>query len=91
MCSLVSRLLLIQVCRSDLTKSFDLGMVQLAELLSPARSAIGGLLVIWFLDSKFLHVDKSWFISEDWETQGEMMLTIAEGRADGYSAVSALT
>ena len=90
MCSLVWRIRLIHVCRKDLKESFERGMVQFAELMSPAPSVIRGPLVIGFLVNKVLHVDKSWLISEDWETQGEMMLMMAEAKADGYSAVSAL-
>ena len=87
---LVWRIRLIHVCRRDLKESFERGMVQFAELMSPAQSVIRGPLVIGFLVNKVLHVDKSWLISEDWETQGEMMLMIAEAKANGYSAVSAL-
>ena len=58
-------------------------MVQFAELMSHALSVIRGPFEIGFLDNKVLHVDKSWFISEDCETQGEMMSMIVEAKADG--------
>ena len=56
---------MIHVCRRDLKECFERGMVQFAELMSPAPSVIRGPLVIGFLVNKVLHVDKSWLISED--------------------------
>ena len=72
-------------------RSFDCGIVQLAELASPAPSVIRGPFEIGFRDSKLLHFDKSWFINADFVTHGEMMLMTAEADAEGYSAVRALT
>ena len=82
---------LIQVCRSCLKKSFDLGIVQLAELMSPGPSVIRGPCEIGFLDSKVRQVERSWFTNEVLDVQGESMSITAEAKDDGCSAVRAPT
>ena len=51
-CSLVARIRLIHTCRRDLKESVDRGIVQFAELMSPAPSVIRGPFESGFLESK---------------------------------------
>lgn len=90
-CSWFWRILFIHVWRRVLKWSWDCGIVQFAELLSPAPSDIRGPRAIGILESKFLQLDRSWLKHAGCDTHGRIISVMAEAREDGYSAVIALT
>ena len=85
------RIRLIHFWRIGCIVSAGRGIVQFAELQSPAPFVIRGPREIGFLERRLRHRERSWLNDEDCETQGFRISTIADASDDGYSAVSELT